>query len=172
MVRSRPVLIGLTTGQRLAIAGVAAVFIVLAVVASFVAPRWNRDFPGRRGLPWFIAATAVLFAAMVATIVIFAHEEEAEAEHAETETQEVEVAEGNPEAGRDVFASAGCGSCHVLEAAGTTGTVGPSLDETQLELEGIVEQVTNGGPVMPAFADSLSEEQIRDVSAFVFQASR
>ena len=28
-----------------------------------------------------------------------------------------------------MFAKAGCGGCHTLAAAGTTGTVGPNLDE-------------------------------------------
>jgi mono/diheme cytochrome c family protein len=31
--------------------------------------------------------------------------------------------------GRRVFAAMGCGSCHRLAAAGSTGTIGPSLDE-------------------------------------------
>ena len=33
------------------------------------------------------------------------------------------------EAGKRVFETQGCGSCHTLEAAGTTGTTGPDLDE-------------------------------------------
>lgn len=45
----------------------------------------------------------------------------------ESETE----AEGEVEAvtGAQLFASAGCGSCHTLAAAGTTGTTGPNLDE-------------------------------------------
>src|SRR5436190_1493026 len=31
-------------------------------------------------------------------------------------------------AGRSVFASAGCGTCHTLRAAGTNGLIGPNLD--------------------------------------------
>jgi len=31
--------------------------------------------------------------------------------------------------GRRVFAAMGCGSCHRLAAAGSTGTIGPDLDE-------------------------------------------
>jgi mono/diheme cytochrome c family protein len=37
------------------------------------------------------------------------------------------IAPGGP--GGQVFANNGCGSCHTLEAAGTSGTVGPDLDE-------------------------------------------
>ena len=45
----------------------------------------------------------------------------------------VEVPAGDAAAGAAIFESAGCGSCHVLAAAGTSGTVGPNLDETQAE---------------------------------------
>lgn len=31
--------------------------------------------------------------------------------------------------GRRIFAAMGCGSCHQLAAAGSTGMIGPSLDE-------------------------------------------
>src|SRR5712691_11690667 len=30
--------------------------------------------------------------------------------------------------GKAVFVASGCGSCHTLKAAGTTGTIGPNLD--------------------------------------------
>ena len=35
---------------------------------------------------------------------------------------------GGTDAGKQVFASNGCGGCHKLAAAGSSGTVGPSLD--------------------------------------------
>jgi cytochrome c551/c552 len=35
---------------------------------------------------------------------------------------------GDANAGKAVFASAGCASCHTLSAAGATGQVGPDLD--------------------------------------------
>jgi cytochrome c oxidase subunit II len=37
--------------------------------------------------------------------------------------------EGGGEGGEAVFSQNGCGSCHTLEEAGTTGTTGPNLDE-------------------------------------------
>jgi len=49
--------------------------------------------------------------------------------------------------------------------------VGPNLDELQPELDDIVEQVTNGGGAMPAFGEMLSDEEIRDVAAYVFQST-
>ena len=38
---------------------------------------------------------------------------------------------GDPAAGETVFASAGCGGCHTLEAAGSSGKVGPNLDDAK-----------------------------------------
>ena len=82
-----------------------------------------------------------------------------------------EGTEGDPAVGKDVFASAGCGSCHALEEAGSSGTAGPSLDEADVGFDEAVDQITNGGGGMPAFGDQLSKEKIRDVAAFVVESS-
>jgi cytochrome c553 len=76
-------------------------------------------------------------------------------------------AEGDPAAGKEIFASAGCGNCHAFEDAGTTGSVGPNLDESDIDLEGAVSQIANGGSGMPAYKDQLSEQEIADVAAYV-----
>jgi mono/diheme cytochrome c family protein len=98
---------------------------------------------------------------------------ETETEAADTEGgDEAEATgEGDAEAGALVFEEAGCGSCHTLEAAGSTGTVGPNLDELQPSLDSVVEQVTNGGGGMPAFGDQLTEQQISDVAAYVVEST-
>ncbi len=74
---------------------------------------------------------------------------------------------GDAANGEQVFASAGCGGCHTFEAAGSTGSVGPNLDDASLTFDQVVEQVTNGGGAMPAFGDDLTEQEINDVAAFV-----
>jgi mono/diheme cytochrome c family protein len=79
--------------------------------------------------------------------------------------------QGNPQAGKAVFASAGCVGCHTLKAAGATGTVGPNLDQLKPAYARIVRQVTNGGKIMPSFKGSLSEQQIHDVAAFVYTST-
>lgn len=79
-------------------------------------------------------------------------------------------AEGDPEAGAEVFASAGCGSCHVFEDAGSTGTVGPNLDESTASFEAAVEQIRSGGGGMPPFEGQLSDQEIADVAAYVTQS--
>jgi mono/diheme cytochrome c family protein len=79
--------------------------------------------------------------------------------------------EGDPEAGKEVFASAGCGGCHTLADANSSGNVGPNLDEAKPDVELVVDRVTNGQGAMPAFKDQLSPEQINDVAAYVSQAA-
>jgi cytochrome c553 len=78
--------------------------------------------------------------------------------------------QGDAAAGKDVFASAGCGSCHTFSDAGATGTVGPNLDDSSIDFDGAVTQVANGGGGMPPFSSSLSEQQINDVAAYVTSA--
>jgi mono/diheme cytochrome c family protein len=88
---------------------------------------------------------------------------------AETTGGGTSTLEGDPEAGEAIFASAGCGGCHTLEAAGSSGTVGPNLDESQPDFELAVDRVTNGAGAMPAFEGQLSEQEIADVAAYVVE---
>jgi mono/diheme cytochrome c family protein len=64
-----------------------------------------------------------------------------------------------------------CGSCHVLAAARTQGTVGPSLDQAKPELQAAIRQITNGGGGMPAFKGQLSEQQIRRLAQYVVRST-
>lgn len=80
-------------------------------------------------------------------------------------------AAGSVSAGKAVFASAGCGDCHALDAAGSSGTAGPDLDEATPDAAHVRALVTDGGATMPSFADELTERQIRDVAAFVSEAA-
>jgi len=63
--------------------------------------------------------------------------------------------------------SAGCTGCHTLANAGSTGTVGPNLDQLKPSYARVVKQVTNGGAIMPAFKGTLTPQQIQDVAAYV-----
>jgi cytochrome c6 len=74
---------------------------------------------------------------------------------------------GDPTAGRKVFLSAGCASCHTLKDAGSTGTVGPNLDQAKPPLSRAVARVTKGQGQMPPFKGTLSDKQIADVTAYV-----
>ena len=75
-------------------------------------------------------------------------------------------------AGREVYGQAGCGDCHTLAAAGSTGTRGPNLDERSPSFETVRRQVEAGGGGMPPFQGRLTEREIRDVAGFVSQAAR
>ena len=62
----------------------------------------------------------------------------------------------------------GAGSTAItFEAAGSTGSIGPNLDDAAPSFDRVVTQVTHGGGAMPAFEDELTEQEIRDVAAFV-----
>jgi mono/diheme cytochrome c family protein len=95
---------------------------------------------------------------------------------------------GNAAAGKAVFASQGCGSCHTFTPAGSNGKVGPDLDhlaaDAQKANQGSLEDYTKtsiqdpnayivpGFPkgVMPTFS-SLSDQQLADLVAFLTQKS-
>ena len=90
-----------------------------------------------------------------------------------TRTEPTTPAQGDPVAGKEVFLGAsGCAGCHTLSDAGSTGMIGPNLDDLKPSHDAVVAQVTNGGGGMPAFGDSLSEEQIQDVAAYVSSATQ
>ena len=82
---------------------------------------------------------------------------------------------GEPTAASDegaaVFADAGCGDCHALSAAGSNGTVGPSLDALKPNAERVERQVVTGGRGMPAFGGRLTKEEIAAVSAYVAESA-
>ena len=191
-------LLGLTGGDTVLVI-VAGIFIVCALLASMVIPRYRPDFPGER-TGWFALGTVILFAAMLTSVVVATGGEEGGEEGAvATETQPGETTApattgdttpatteetttaptttggeggGDAAAGKAVFASAGCTGCHTLKAAGATGNVGPNLDEAKPSVDKVVERVTEGKRPMPSFKGQLSERQIQDVAAFVSQSTR
>lgn len=74
---------------------------------------------------------------------------------------------GDKTKGQAVFASAGCGNCHTLAAAHSSGTIGPNLDSLKPDYRAVTAQVTNGGAQMPSFKTQLKTQQIADVAAYV-----
>ena len=75
-----------------------------------------------------------------------------------------------PTDGKSIFATS-CGSCHTLSDAGTTGAVGPNLDDSKPPKELVVDRVTNGQGAMPSFKDSLDADQIQAVADYVAGAA-
>jgi mono/diheme cytochrome c family protein len=180
------VLLAITNEGKIGLGVLAGLLIAFAILSAFYFPRRNPDFPGSR-LGLFILVAVVLFAGTMVGVVVFAAEEE-EAEHGaevtetsgaqtgdETQTGEQtgeEPPTGDAEAGEAVFESAGCVSCHTLEAAGSTGNVGPNLDEAKPDHDLVVDRVTNGSGVMPSFKGQLNETQIQDVAAYVVASTK
>ena len=92
---------------------------------------------------------------------------------------------GNASAGKAVFASNGCGSCHTLAAAGASGTIGPDLgkiaadaQKAGMPLDAFIKQsitdpgafTASGGPwqtPMPTSFSSLSSTQLDDLVALI-----
>jgi cytochrome c oxidase subunit 1 len=92
-----------------------------------------------------------------------------------TPTQPTQTGEaaGDAENGKQLFASSGCGGCHILADAGAAGEVGPALDGNANLTEALVtDRITNGLGAMPAFADRLSEVEIRALTAYVLQSKK
>jgi cytochrome c6 len=162
----------------------ALVLVVFSLVVSLLIPRRDPGFPGRN-LRTFVLVAALLVVAMLTAVEVFGGEDEHGEEAQATETEGGAGGEGtgtgqtdtgggaDVEAGRQIFvetAQPTCGSCHTLEAAGTSGTIGPNLDDSQVSLEQAIEQITNGGGAMPAFGGQLSEEEIQNVAAFVVES--
>ena len=74
--------------------------------------------------------------------------------------------------GLEIFNNkAQCGVCHTLQAAGSDGQIGPSLDLLKPQLKQIVSTVTNGIGVMQAFGRILTTEEIEAVSHYVFNST-
>ena len=78
---------------------------------------------------------------------------------------------GDAVAGKQVFETAGCKSCHTLKDAGATGTVGPNLDQAKPPLSLVVDRLLNGKGAMPSFKGQLSDTQIANVAAYVVKAT-
>lgn len=78
------------------------------------------------------------------------------------------------ELGKQVFletAEPQCAICHTLADAGSDAEIGPILDQLKPDAERTANAVRNGVGVMPAYGDTLSDEEIDAVAAYVAQAS-
>ena len=173
-------MLALSTTSEIGLAVVAGAFILFALVSSFVLPSRYPNFPGRH-LGWFVAVSILFFVAMISAVLYFGQESESSSEPATTTeatttapaaTTTTAAPQGDAAAGKAVFASAGCGGCHTLKAAGSTGNVGPNLDQLKPSFEAVQHQVETGGGPMPSFKDALSAKQIQDVAAFVVASTQ
>jgi mono/diheme cytochrome c family protein len=99
------------------------------------------------------------------------------------------AATGDVAAGEDVFNSTGCGSCHTLAAAGSSGSIGPNLDEqlvasadaagesldafvhtSIVDPNAVVADGYQPGVMPDTYGDQLSQQQLDDLVAFIVDA--
>lgn len=90
-------------------------------------------------------------------------------EGAVAEKSSGEAAAGGAAAGPDGKAlfTQNCAGCHTLKDAGTSGTVGPNLDQVKADDATVAKQIANGGGAMPPFKNTLSPEEIKAIAAYV-----
>ena len=81
------------------------------------------------------------------------------------------LADSKMELGLDVYNNkAQCGTCHILQAAGSEGEIGPNLDMLKPQIDQIIYAVTNGIGVMQAWEGVLTYEEIEAVAYYVFNS--
>lgn len=88
------------------------------------------------------------------------------------------------EAGRTLFTDTGCSGCHTLSDAGSTGEVGPNLDEVvpQMDAQEVetsivdpgakVEQGFPDGTMPTTYADQLDEQQIQTLVDYLISVTQ
>jgi mono/diheme cytochrome c family protein len=175
----------------LAVAG--GIFVTFSLLSAFVFPRFNADFPGGKGLRWYLPLCVLIFVGMISSVLYFGRDEK-KATAATTTTAAVSTgapltsgpyANGSAAVGKTVFASSNCATCHTLSAAGSSGTIGPNLNDVasyaataKLPLgQFLVAAITKPpapyvppgfAPIMPkTYATSLTKAQIAGLVAFI-----
>jgi mono/diheme cytochrome c family protein len=189
----------LSTSHEIGLAVVGAIFVIFSLLSSFYFPSRNPNFPGKKGLHWYVPLCFVFFAAQLASVFYFGQEKSeataappaatSTAPTSSTSTSTTPAATGDATAGKAVFASAGCSACHTFAPAGSTGKVGPDLDHLadyaakagqpiEEYAHNAIEHpppkyVPPGFPTnaMPTnFGQTLTAKQIDDLVAFITQS--
>ena len=74
--------------------------------------------------------------------------------------------------GKNIFLEKGnCATCHALDDAGSTGDIGPNLNQIKPDIGRVIMSVTNGIGVMPAYEGLLSSKEIEAVAKYVSEKS-
>lgn len=78
------------------------------------------------------------------------------------------------ERGKTLFTSAAvpaCAVCHTMADAGSTGAIGPNLDELKPAADQVKKVLKEGVGAMPSFAATMSEDDMNAVAAYVVHAT-
>ena len=194
-------LFALSTGHKIGLAGTGCLFIAYSLVSAFILPaRWP-NFPGKHVFA-YVVVSVVMFGAMMSAVFVFGKESgEAKAavrEGAEaTTTTATTTTPGSttPPQRRSCSRQGGlqregtgCAACHTFTPAGSSGKVGPDLDNLADYAAKAGEPIDNftrtaitsppasyvppGFPTnaMPGtFGTSLTSTQLDDLVAFLTQ---
>lgn len=185
---------------------VAGTLVALALATALIGILRD-DFPSARGLRGLLGLLALLVIATCAGAVLLARDEqevrraedeqaakEAVSGAAEKQSEEASLTEGaaaqpgtatgeasgqSGSDGRMLFSTAGCGDCHTLADADTTGQIGPVLDEVLANQNSdairtsIIDpgaSISDGFPegVMPTvYGEQLTETEIAALVAYL-----
>jgi cytochrome c551/c552 len=174
----------LSTSHEIGLAVVGGLFIAFALLSSFFFPRFKPDFPTKKGLGWYLPLSFLFFVAMLGAVLVFGKEQKVAEAGITAGPYSPVYANGNPVAGEAVFKTAGCTACHTFKPAGSTGTVGPALDQLPLyaqqagqplrpyTVKAIISPPPSDVPgavdAMPTtFGTSLGTKKIADLVAFL-----
>ena len=171
-------LFALSTGHQIGLATTGAVFIVFALISSFVLPSRYPNFPGRRRNLYLVVCAAFFGDAGRGARLRPRGEGEGRQRRHDDDT-----AAGDPAAGKAIFAANGCAACHTFKPAAATGKVGPDLDNLKAEAAGagqpedqfITTSVSDPNAyIAPGFAKPsampplpLTPKQVSDLVAFL-----
>jgi len=182
---------------------VAAVLVGFSLFVSIVVPRRRPDFPGR-SLRVFVLVSALLVVGMLTAVAVLGESHQFASEGGEsgavtnqpptatttpteTGTGTGQQPAGDPAAGKEIFTTTAqppCASCHTLQEAGATQTIGPNLDEVlkgkdaAFIHESIVDpnaKVATGyqpGIMPQTFGEQLDDKQLADLVAFLVQVTK
>src|SRR5256885_1931136 len=175
------VVAALSTGNKIGLAAVGGAFIIFSLISAFLLPTRYPSFPGRH-VGTYVAVSILFFLAMISAVLVFGREKAESRSESPTTTAATSPTttaaapapsggQGDPVAGKAVFAKGGGGGRPPPKAAGASGAVGPHPDQLKPPFDRVVHQVQVGGGPMPSFKASLSAKEIRDVAAFVVSST-
>ena len=130
------------------------ILLVLMIVGAWVRHFYNLRHAGRTHW-WMLGAAAAAITVLAVALIPDDAKSSAPAPPAQ-------IAQG-----KIVFQGSACVTCHTLADAGSTGTVGPNLDQAKPAASLVLERVTNGQGGMPPFKGKLSGAEIAAVAAYV-----
>jgi mono/diheme cytochrome c family protein len=79
------------------------------------------------------------------------------------------------EKGKTLFKSGAvpaCAVCHTLQDAGTSGAIGPNLDELKPDMDRVLKVLKSGLGAMPSYATTMSEDDMKAVAAYVSHVTK